>query len=398
MASTATRATAPRIPMVRASLPLAPQVWAGFQDILRSGQFSNGRHVRRLEDSICEFLDAPHCVTVSSATVGLTLLLRALELSGEVILPSFTFFATGHALLWNNLVPVFCDSESHSFNLDPERVEEMITPRTSAILAVHVYGNPANAERLEEIARRHRLRLVFDSAHAFGSRRAGVRVGCFGDAEVFSLSTNHGFTAGEGGLVTTRQPSLAATLRKARSYGDPGTSDCDLPGLNTRLTEFHAVLAQESLRTVDREIFSRNEVAALLIGGLDGLPGIRFQQARPNDWSARREFCVLVDETACPLDRAQLASALREQNVETRFSFSPPLHRQKLYQRFVRSTDHLSVAEELSSRVLSLPIHADLSEEEIERLTETVQRTIESARRSDRAAFRAHGKATGRKS
>jgi len=385
MATVATRTTAARVSMVRPNLPPPPRVWAGFQDILRSGQLTNSRYVRRLEDSVCEFLDVPHCVAVSSCTVGLTLLLRALELTGEVIVPSFTFFATGHALLWNNLVPVFCDSEPDSFNLDPERVEALITPRTSAILAVHLYGNPANAERLEEIARRHRLRLVFDSAHAFGSQRAGRRVGGFGDAEVFSLSPTKVLTAGEGGLITTRHPSLAAVLRKARNYGDPGTYDCDLPGLNARLTEFQAVLALESLGGVDREIFGRNRVAESFTEQLDGLPGISFQQVRPGDWCTRKDFSVLVDEAVCPLDRAQLAAALREENVDTRFYFSPPLHRQKLYRRFLRPGDSLPVTEQLASRVLSLPIYASLTDEEIHRIADTLHRAIEGACKSGRS-------------
>ena len=262
---------------------------------------------------MCEFLDVPHCVAVSSCTVGLTLLLRALELAGEVILPSFTFYATGHALLWNNLVPVFCDSEPDSFNLDPERVEALITPRTSAILAVHVCGNPADSERLEEIARRHRLRLLFDSAHAFGSGRNGRRCGGFGDAEVFSLSPTKVFTAGEGGLITTNHPGLAATLRKGRNYGDPGTYDCDLPGLNARLTEFQGVLGLESMRQVENEILRRNQIADAFTALLDGLPGIGFQRVRPCDWSSRKDFSLLVEEALCSLGRPnwRLRSARR---------------------------------------------------------------------------------------
>lgn len=379
--ATAARIPAARIPMIRLNLPPAPRVWAGFQDVLRSGQLTNGRHVRRLEDGVCEFLDVPHCVAVSSCTLGLTLLLRALELTGEVLLPSFTFFATGHALLWNNLTPVFCDSEPDSFNLDPERLEALMTPRTSAIVAVHLFGNPARAERLEEIAQRYRLRLIFDSAHAFGARYQGRPVGGFGDAEVFSLSPTKVFTAGEGGLVTTQHAGLAATLRKARNYGDPGTYDCDLPGLNARMTEFHALLGLECMAGVDREISRRNEVADAFRAQLSGLPGIRFQQIRPADRSTWKDYSLVVDEKACPLNRRQLAAALRAQNIDIRFYFSPPLHQQKIYRRFLRDGDHLPVVEHLSSGVLSLPIYSGLSDSEIRRITDTVRKAIEDAPR-----------------
>ncbi len=379
MATVATRAASARVPMVRPNLPPPPRVLEKFQEILRSGQLTNGPQVRRLEDSVCEFLDVPHCVAVSSCTAGLMMVLRAMELAGEVILPSFTFFATGHALLWNNLVPVFCDCEPDSFNLDPERVEALVTPRTSAILAVHMYGNPANVERLEEIAKRRRLALIFDSAHAFGALRNGHRTGGSGDAEVFSLSPTKVLTAGEGGLVTTHNARLAATLRKARNYGDPGTYDCDLPGLNARMTEFHATLALESLRSVDREIFRRNEIAEAFTTGLADLPGIAFQQVRPEDWPTRKDYCLIVDETACPLTRDELAAVLREENVDTRFYFSPPMHRQKLYRRFHRGNGGLEVTDLLSSRVLNLPIYSSLSDSDIIRITSTIRSAIETA-------------------
>jgi dTDP-4-amino-4,6-dideoxygalactose transaminase len=379
MATVATRAASARVPMVRPNVPPPARVLEKFQEILRSGQLTNGPQVRRLEDSVCEFLDVPHCVAISSCTAGLMMVMRAMELAGEVILPSFTFFATGHALLWNNLVPVFCDCEPGSFNIDPERVEALITPRTSAILAVHMYGNPANVERLEEIAKRRRLALIFDSAHAFGSLRNGRRAGGFGDAEVFSLSPTKVLTAGEGGLVTTHNARLAATLRKARNYGDPGSYDCDLPGLNARMTEFHATLALESLRGVDREIFGRNEIAEAFSTALAGLPGITFQQVRADDWSTRKDFCLIVDETACPLTRDELAAVLREENVDTRFYFYPPMHRQKLYRGFHRGGTGLEVTDRLSSRVLNLPIYASLSPSEITRITSTIRTAIESA-------------------
>lgn len=379
MATLATRTAAARIPIVRPNVPPSQVLQAGFQEVLRSGQLTNGRHVRKLENSVCEFLDVPHCVALSSCTSGLVLVLRALGLEGEVILPSFTFFATGHALLWNNLVPVFCDSEPGSFNLDPDGVERLITPRTSAIVAVHVYGNPADTSRLEEIAARRRLRLIFDSAHAFGARREGRRTGGFGDAEVFSLSPTKVLTGGEGGLVTTRHAGLAAALRKARNYGDPGTYDCDLLGLNARMTEFQAVLALEGMYGVEREVARRNEIAEHYTEALRGLPGIGFQRVRPEDVASRKDFSLAIDETACTVDRARLAQALNEENIDTRFYFSPPLHRQKLYRRFRRADDELPVAEQLSSRVLSLPIYSALKAPEIERITTAIRRVVEQS-------------------
>src|SRR5262249_14309118 len=155
-----------------------------FSQILASGQLTNGQHVRRLEELAAEHLGVRECVAVSSCTAGLLLVLRCLDLEGEVILPSFTFFATGHAALWNGLEPVLVDCERDPFNIDPRQVREAITGRTAAILAVHVYGNPAAAAELEAIAAEHGLRLVFDSAHGLGASVEGGPLGGLGDAEV----------------------------------------------------------------------------------------------------------------------------------------------------------------------------------------------------------------------
>src|SRR3984893_1239064 len=171
--------------------------------ILASKQLTNGAYVRRFEEAAAAYLGVEQCVAVSSCTSGLLLVLKALDLQGEVILPSFTFHATAHAVVWNGLKPVFADCEAKTFCIDPQEVRAKLSPGTAAILAVHLFGNPAAVKELEDIAAEMEIPLVFDAAHAFGSRSRGTQIGGFGTAEVFSFSPTKLVVAGEGGLIAT---------------------------------------------------------------------------------------------------------------------------------------------------------------------------------------------------
>src|ERR1700677_2199390 len=193
--------------------------------ILHSRQLTNATFVRKFEETAAEYLNVPHCVAVSSCTAGLILAFRALDLRGEVILPSFTFHATAHSVLWNGLRPVFADCERGTFCLDPDAIRAQLSADTAAILAVHLYGNPIAVTELEAIAAERGIPLICDAAHAFGTEFHGARVGATGVAEVFSFSPTKLLVAGEGGLVSTRDPELARRLRAARNYGDSGTAD-----------------------------------------------------------------------------------------------------------------------------------------------------------------------------
>ena len=306
-----------QLPMVRPSLPPLDPLLEEARAILASGQLTNGRYVRDFEQQAAAWLGVPHAVAVSSCTSGLALLLRALELEGEVILPSFTFFATAHAVVWNGLRPVLADCEADSFNLDPQQVRELVTPATSAILAVHMYGNPANTQALESLARERGLKLIFDAAHAFGSRREGRPVGGFGNAEVFSLSPTKLLVAGEGGLVATRHAELAQRLRAARNYGDSGTYDPLVLGLNARMPELNALLALRGLPGVEAQVARRNAIARLFMEGLGVLPGVSFQRVRPQDVSTYKDFSIVVDAEQFGLHRDQLGAGLTAENSKS---------------------------------------------------------------------------------
>ena len=245
------------IPILRPHLPEFNELADSLKEVYQSGQITNGNNVRKFEEKTAEYLGVAHCVAVSSCTAGLMLSAMALNLSGEIIMPSFTFAATGHAMLWNGLKPVFADCLEDTFNIDPHKVEEKISPKTSAVLVTHIFGNPADIESLRDVANKHKLRLVFDAAHAFGSCYQNKKVGRNGDVEIFSLSPTKLLIAGEGGLVTTDDKDLAENIRIGRNYGDPGDYDCKFAGFNSRMTEWNAIIGLKSLNLLERNIARR---------------------------------------------------------------------------------------------------------------------------------------------
>src|SRR6266404_9332006 len=267
-----------RFRFCRPLLPSLRNAVRYYKKAFETGSITNATTVEHLEAAVAERLEVKYCVAVSSCTSGLMMVLRALGLTGEVIVPSFTFFATGHALLWNGLRPVFADCNEETWNVDPVDVERKITEHTSAILVVHLYGNPCDVEVLERVASRHRLKLIFDAAHGFGSRYRDRPVGGFGDAEVFSLSPTKLLVAGEGGLVTTNDGTLAQVIRGMRNYGDLGAYDPTWLGMNARMSEFNAALALAGMPLVIAKVARRNRIAKIYTSLLAPLPGLRFQK------------------------------------------------------------------------------------------------------------------------
>jgi dTDP-4-amino-4,6-dideoxygalactose transaminase len=348
---------------------------------LQSKQLTNGARVRAFEEAASKYLDVPHCVAVSSCTSGLLLVLRALGLEGEVILPSFTFHVTAHAAVWNGLKPVFADCDLETFCLSPEAVLDKLTSRTSAILAVHMYGHPADVEALEAIAKKRGIALVLDAAHAFGSESGGKRIGGFGAAEVFSFSPTKLLVAAEGGLVATRDEKLAALLRAGRNYGDRGNYDPDMVGLNARMSELHAALALRGLPGLDGRLRRRNEIRRRYERNLSALPGLNFQSIRPGCATTCKDFSILVDAAQFGAPREWLFEALTKENIEVKRYFWPPVHRQKLY-RGRWDGQPLPATDRISDNVISLPIYSSLADKSVDRVCEAIARAQAFARKS----------------
>jgi dTDP-4-amino-4,6-dideoxygalactose transaminase len=361
------------LPLARPRFPDPAGLAREIERILSSDVLTNGPTVRRLEERAAEYLGVRHCVAVASCTTGLMLMLRAAEVSGDVIVPSFTFAATAHAVAWNGLRPVFADVDAETLTLSPVAVERALGVRVSAILATHLYGNPCDVDGLAEVALRNGISLFFDAAHGFGAKRGDRMVGGFGAAEVFSMTPTKTLIAGEGGLIATDDDLLAERCRIGRNYGNPGDYDCRFVGLNARMSELHAALALASFDDLEERIRNRNTMAARYREVLGEIPGIDFPSVRPQDRSTYKDLTILVDEVAFGLSADVLAEALAAEGVETRRYYAPPVHTMRPYRALAPGAG-LPITEAASRAALSLPLFPEITSDHIERLGEAIHR------------------------
>jgi dTDP-4-amino-4,6-dideoxygalactose transaminase/UDP-N-acetylmuramyl pentapeptide phosphotransferase/UDP-N-acetylglucosamine-1-phosphate transferase len=360
------------LPLARPSLPDAERVVEDVRSILASEILTNGPYVARLEERMAATVGVQHCVAVSSCTAGLMLVLRAADLTGDVLLPSFTFAATAHAVAWNALRPTFVDIDRDTLTLSATRARAAMGVRTSAILATHTFGTPADVEGLADAAHRAGIRLFFDAAHALGSRRADRPVGQFGDAEVFSLTPTKPVVAGEGGIIATDDDDLAEACRLGRNYAKEPDYDSRFVGLNARMSEIHAAIALASLDGLEERIVARNRVAQLYRDALSALPGVSFPSLRPGDRSTYKDFAILVEAEEFRLDAASLGAALAAEGVEFRRYYSPPVHRMRAYR--IHAGAHLPETDRAAARVLTLPLWVGMDESHVDRVADAMAR------------------------
>lgn len=310
---------------------------------------NDGPLVAEFERRVAGLLGVEHCVATSNATVGLQLLARALDLTGEVVMPSFTFIGTAHALRWLGLTPVFADIDPATHNVDPAAVQAAVTPRTSAIVGVHLWGRACDVNALEQIAARDEIPLVFDAAHALGCTHRGRPIGRFGRAEVFSFHATKVAGAGEGGVVSTDDPHLARRVRLMRNFGFAGYDTVTALGTNAKLPELSAAMGLTSLDSLERFIAVNRENHQQYARELDGIPGLRLGRYPADE---RQNFHYVVAEVDDPRLRDDLITVLHAENVLARRYFAPGCHRMQPY---AGDSVRLPATEVLSDRVLVLP-------------------------------------------
>lgn len=360
------------LPLVRPSVPDIPGIGRRIEAVLASGRLTVGPLGRELEDTVAEYLGVEHVVAVASCTSGLMLVLQALGATGPVVLPSFTFSASAHAVVWAGGRPAFADIEPKSLTLDPEGAA-IATDGAVALMATHVFGTPCAVERLQAVADEAHLPLVYDAAHALGSRRRGKPIGGFGAAEVFSLSPTKVVVAGEGGLVATGDPGLAEACRLGRDYGNPGNYDCRFPGLNARMSELHAAVALASFAELDERVAHRNTLVEAFKATTAGLPGLSFPSVDDVDVSTYKDLTLLVDDSAFGLTAEELGRALRAEGIDCRRYYVPPVHRQKAYGN-LGPTTVLPVTERVADQVLTPPLWSHMKTTTVRQVAEVVVR------------------------
>jgi len=361
-------------PIIRPSLPDLDELRRKMDGMWSSGQVTIGMHVRAFEEEVACKIGVRHAVAVSSCTSGLILAGQALGITGEVIVPAFTFAATAHAVTWNRAIPVFCDSEPGSLNLDPRKIEKKITRKTTAIMPVSIFGVPPKVDEFERLAQRHGLQLIYDSAQALGAKVDGTWVGGFGNVEIFSLSPTKVVTAIEGGIATTNDEILAKRIRQMRDYGkaDDG-EDMAYVGLSARMSELHAAVGLANFHRVEELIQHRGELVSLYRELLSGLPGLRFQEV-PGDVSPSYNYMVVFVDGSGGITRDTLFERLKEEGIQTKRYFYPAVHNMTAYRIMKRKyPGKLLVAEKASREGLALPLYEGLKKEDVEYICSRVR-------------------------
>lgn len=364
-----------KIFVAQPTLPDYQRVDAKFREIFSSMLVTNfARFAQEFECSIQDRLGVGKALSLPNGTTALMLALKALNLNGEVICPSFTFSSTGHAIVWNGLTPVFADIDLATFNINPQDVEQKITKKTCAIMATHIFGNPCDIQALEVIAKRHNLKLIFDSAHALGSVYQGRPIGGFGDVECFSLSGTKVVTSGEGGIATSNNLTLMERMRLGRNYGADSDYDCEYIGLNGKMSEFHAALAIESLARLDELLTLRLSLVELYKQRLINVPGITFQQINEDSISTYKDLGILIDHNKFGIDRNELINVLANEQIYTKKYFYPPLHRIKAYANIPHRADSLRNTNYVADHIICLPLYNHMSASTVERVCSAIMR------------------------
>jgi dTDP-4-amino-4,6-dideoxygalactose transaminase len=323
---------------------------------------NNGPMVQELERRIADYLGVKHCVAMCNGTIALEIAIRALKLEGEVIVPSYTFIATAHALYWQGITPVFTDIDPRTHNLEPEAVRRMITPRTTGIMGVHLWGRAAPVERLQEIADEHGLQLLFDAAHALGCTHRGRRIGCFGRAEVLSFHATKFFNTFEGGAVVTSDDELAEAMRLMRNFGFKGYDNVIYPGTNGKMTEICAAMGLVNLDAIDDVIAANKANYEIYRAALADIPGISLL---PYDASEENNYQYVVVEVddKCQVSRDALVEGLHAENVKARKYFWPGCHRMKPYRDLYPNAGMmLENTRRVADRVVLLPTGTCITE------------------------------------
>jgi dTDP-4-amino-4,6-dideoxygalactose transaminase len=317
---------------------------------------NDGPFVKSFEQRIAGIVRVKHCIAMCNATVALEIAIRALELKGEVIVPSYTFVATAHALQWQEITPVFADMDPQTHNINPANIERLITPRTTGILGVHVWGRPCDTEAIEAISRKHRIKVMYDAAHGFGCSHQGAMIGNLGECEVFSFHATKFLNSFEGGAVVTNNDTLAEKMRLMRNFGFKGFDNVSYLGVNGKMTEVCAAMGLTSLEAIDDLITINRRNYDAYHQQLSGLPGIAVIQYNPAERNNYQYIVVEVDPDKSPLNRDELVSVLHAENVLARKYFWPGCHRMEPYRSLQPNASLLlPETERIASRILLLP-------------------------------------------
>lgn len=357
-------------------LPPLEEFQEYLKDIWESKQLTNGgKYHQLLEKALCDYLGVKYISLFSNGTLALVTALQVLRISGEVITTPFSFVATTHSLWWNNIQPVFVDIEPETFTLDPEKIEAAITPKTTAILPVHVYGNPCKLEEIQHIADTYGLKLIYDAAHTFGVKIGGTSIANFGDLSVLSFHATKVFNTFEGGAIVCHDEKTKKRIDYLKNFGFAGETTVIEPGINAKMNEFQAALGLLQLKYIDKAIEKRRQLVIAYRNNLKNISGITVLDDINNVHHNYAYFPILIDKEKYGKSRDDVYEGLKKHNIYTRRYFYPLISQFPTYRGLESARQGLMpVAEKVAEDVLCLPIYPDLEMDDILRIIDVVMK------------------------
>jgi dTDP-4-amino-4,6-dideoxygalactose transaminase len=359
--------TQPFLPPLEEFIPYLQKIWES------KWLTNNGSMHQQLEQELADYLGVKYISLFSNGTLALISALQALNIKGEVITTPFSFVATTHSLWWNKITPVFVDIESEYMNLDPSKIEAAITPLTTAIMPVHVYGNPCKMDEIQQIADKHGLKVIYDAAHAFGVKKDGVSILNYGDLSILSFHATKVFSTIEGGAIICHSQEMKHHIDNLKNFGFRGELVVEEPGINAKLNEIQAAYGLLQLKYIDGFILKRKAVTELYRILLKDVPGIYFLSDMEHITHSYSYFSIFIDEEVYGISRDALYEKLKENNIFARRYFYPLISDFEPYRELPSSaTDNLPVATKAALQVLCLPIYVDLNEIDISRIVSII--------------------------
>ena len=359
------------IQVTRSSMPEFEEYIEEIRELWDTHWLTNmGTKHKNLESQLLDYLNVPNITLFTNGHLALECIIAALNLRGEVITTPFTFASTTHAIVRNGLKPVFCDINPDDYTIDVEKIESLITEKTSAIIPVHVYGNVCDVEAIDRIAKKHNLKVIYDAAHTFGVTVNGQGIGTFGDASMFSFHATKVFNTIEGGAVTYDDSSIKQVLNDLKNFGITGPETVEYVGGNAKMNEFQAAMGICNLRHVNGEIIKRKKVVERYIENLKDITGIQLSKKQVDVESNYAYFPVVFD--GYKMTRDEVFVKLKDNDIVARKYFYPLTNSFECYKdRY--DVDETPVAKYIAERVLTLPLYADLALEDVDRICEIIK-------------------------
>ena len=359
--------TSPLLPSLEEFVPMLRDIWD------RKWLTNNGHYHRELERALCEYLKVPYVSLFTNGTLPLMCALQALRVTGEVITTPYSFVATTHALWWNGIKPVFVDIDPETCNLDPDKIEAAITPRTTAIMPVHVYGKPCDTVRIQEIADKYGLKVIYDAAHAFGVEVDGKSVLEAGDMSTLSFHATKVYNTVEGGALVCHDEQTKRRIDYLKNFGFAGETTVIAPGINGKMDEVRSAYGLLNLRQVDAAIGARRRVAVRYRDALRGVPGLRVMEDMPGVRHNYSYFPVFVDAAAFGMTRDELYFRMKERGVLGRRYFYPLISEFSTYRGLESARpENLPVATRMADSVICLPMYHDLTDGDVDIILRTI--------------------------